>query len=345
MIRASNSDRPDAHRYAVPASAIFLVLAAALVAGCGGARTAGGARPEAVDLAAGPEALVALADSAVKAGDADVARRALERASEIAPTDARVRLGYGRYYVALRRYGDAKVEFERAGILDPKSPEPPYELGMAYLTAGERASGHRALLQALRLDPSHAGSLAALRPLLEERYRAAGIPGEYAMLPARATVSRGELGVILAVELGVDPDRVTWRSDAAHRTDWPALDAAWGSRWLRASVARGWITPMADRDLHLADPMTRGALAILVSKVLARSPGAARDSAGLMEFADLGPNHYLGLAAGRAAGLGLAAREDGTFDPQALATAADALHVVRGLARRTGAMPVVSTEP
>jgi tetratricopeptide (TPR) repeat protein len=324
-----------------------LLLAAALpiVAGCGGARTAGGARPSFVDPAAGPEALVALADSAVKAGDADLARRALMRASEVAPSDPRVRLAYGRYYTALHRYNDAKVEFERAATLDPSSPEPSYQLGLAYLRAGERTSGHRALLRALRLDPTHAGALAALGPLLEGRYKAAGIPADYAALPSRSTVSRGELGVILAVELGIDPDRVTWRSDAARRTDWPTLDAAWGSRWLRASVARGWIAPFADRNLHLDDPVTRGALAILVSEVLARSPTAAPDSTPPSVFADLGARHYLGLAAARASELGLPTRDGGRFEPQALATGSEALEVARGLARRTGALPVVSTEP
>jgi Flp pilus assembly protein TadD len=322
-----------------------LVLAVLAFAGCGGARSAGGGRPSAIDPSASPAALVALADSAAKEGDAALARRALERASEIAPADPAVRLGYGRYYLALRRHADAKVEFERAATLDPRSPEPHYQLGLAYLGAGERVDGHRSLVRALQLDPGHEGALRAIRPILEERYRAAGIPPEYAELPGRPTVSRGELGVILAVELGMDPDRVTWRSDAARRTDWPALDAAWGSRWLRASVARGWINPMADRDLHLNDPLTRGGLAILVSELLARSPTTFPDSAALASFPDLGPRHYLGLAAGRASGLGLPERDGGRFDPKALATGSETLQVVRGLARRTGARPVVSPEP
>lgn len=332
---------------ATPRAALLapLVAAMALASGCGGAGTAGGARPAAVDPSATPASLVALADSAARAGDANLARRALERASEIAPADPAVRLGYGRYYVALRRYADAKAEFERAASLDPQSPEPHVQLGLAYLAAGERTEGHRSLARALRLDPDHAEALAAIRPILEERYRAAGIPARYAELPARPTVSRGELGVILAVELGVDPDRVTWREDAARRTDWPALDAAWGSRWVRASVARGWIAPFADRNLHLDDPLTRGALAVLVSELLLRSPAARGDSVTEVTFTDLGPGHYLGLAAGRASGLGLPARDGGRFDPQALATGSETLAVVRGLARRVGALPVVSAEP
>ncbi|HET9250494.1 MAG TPA: tetratricopeptide repeat protein [Candidatus Eisenbacteria bacterium] len=323
----------------------LLVAALLLASGCGGAGAAGGARPASIDPAASPASLVALADSAARSGDANLARRALERASEIAPSDPEVRLGYGRYYVAIRRYADAKVEFERAASLDPRNPEPHVQLGIAYLEAGDRTEAHRSLARALRLDPAHAGALAAIRPILEERYRAAGIPPEYAELPARSSVSRGEIGVMLAVELGVDPDRVTWREDAARRTDWPALDAAWGSRWLRASVARGWIAPFADRNLHLDDPLTRGALSILVSELLARSPASRPEVAAAASFPDLGPRHYLGLAAARASGLGLPARDGGRFEPQALATGSEALSVVRGLARSVGALPVVSSEP
>ena len=324
-----------------------VAIAAALLFGngCGGAGNVGGGRPAAIDPSASPASLVALADSAAQAGDANLARRALERASEIAPSDPAVRLGYGRYYIALRRYADAKTEFERAAELDPRNPEPHVQLGLAYLAAGEKTEGHRSLLRALRLDPDHAEALEALRPILEERYRAAGIPSEYAALPARTSVSRGELGVMLAVELGVDPDRVTWREDAARRTDWPTLDAAWGSRWLRASIARGWIAPLADRNLHLDDPLTRGALAILVSELLARSPVARVDTVAPASFEDLGPGHYLGLAARRASGLGLAARDGGRFEPRALATGSETLAVVRGLARSVGARPVVSPEP
>jgi len=165
---------------------------------------------------------------------------------------------------------------------------------------------------------------------------------------------------MLAVELGVDPDRSVWRADQVHRTDWAVLDDAWGSRWLRASVARGWIGPLADRDLHLDDPVTRGALALLLAEIEVTSPVPARpDSAALgmpgraaganatsipKEFPDLGPRHYLGRAASTAARLGLPLRDGGRFEPQAFAAGFEALLGIRGLARAIGATPIVSGE-
>ena len=348
-----------------------IARAAALVAtawiaasGCGGGGATGaggGARPSA-DLSGRVPELVALADSAIARADADAARRALDRALAASPNDPAVHLGRGRFYAAIRRYHDAKAEFDRAAALDPASPEPPYQLALAYLAAGERDQALGSLQRAVQLDPAHAGARAALAPLLATRYEAAGIPGDYANLAERPTLSRGELGVALSVELGADPDRSVWRSDDASRTDWPELDAAWGSRWVRAAVARKWIVPYADGALHLDDPVTRGSLALLLARLAQHARRATADadtaagsgglagggtasSTGALTFPDLGPRHYLGPAAERAVRLGLPTRDGGRFEPLAVATGLEALRALRGLARAVGAAPVVSPEP
>jgi DNA-binding SARP family transcriptional activator len=335
-----------------------LVVAAWLAgSGCGGSGGGGGSgtRPE---LGSGVDVpgLVALADSAVARGDAETARRALDRAIAKSPDDPSVRLARGRFYTAIRRYSDAKTEFDRAAALDPASPEPHYQLGLAYLAAGERDRARASLERAVALDPGHAGAREALSPLLAARYEAAGIPGDYPRLVERPTLSRGELAVALSVELGADPDRNVWRSDEAARMDWPELEAAWGSRWVRAAIARKWIAPYADGALHLEDPVTRGSLALVLSRIVERTPASAADSAGgsggagvpprsTATFPDLGSRHYLGPAAERAVRLGLPTREGGRFEPLAVVTGLEMFRAVRGLARALGASPVVSSEP
>jgi tetratricopeptide (TPR) repeat protein len=333
-------------------AASLAALFALLAGGCAGARGPG-ARP--AGGSSNPDVLIAEADTAIAAADAVAARRALDRALAIAPDSAPVHLARGRFFMAIRRYKDAKGELDRAAAIDPSSAEPHYLLGVAYLAAGDKESARSSLARALELDPGHARAREALAGLLESRYEAAGIPADYARLGGHSTISRGELGVILAVELGADPDRVTWRSGEVQRVNWPELDEAWGSRWLRASVMRHWIETFPDGSLHLDDPMTRGQLALVLARLSRESgrwngarhgtPGApgTPDSPDTV-FADLGARHYLGRAAAEAVRLGLPLRT-GKFEPLAAATGDETLRSVRGLAHLLGAVPVVRAEP
>ena len=342
--------RRGARRTAIArAHAVAGLLAATLVAilaGCAGTRTAA-IPPEgeaAIQAAsASVPALVALSDSALALGDVELSRRALARAASLEPSSAALAIGYGRHYTAVLRYGDAKASFERAATLDPRSPEPHHGLALAYLKAGDKDAAYRELGRALALDPAHAPSRGAIRPLEQERYRAAGIPVEYADLPTRSTITRGELGVVLAVELGQDPDRPLWRSDAPPRMDWPALESAWGARWLRAAIARSWVRPYADDDLHLDDPVTRGALALLVAELV--PPPSAAPTGAPARYADIPAGHYLARAASIAGGVGFPIRDGNRLEPQAFATGGEALEAARGLARARGATPIVSGAP
>ena len=294
-----------------------------------------------------PAFLIASADTAIAVGDAEGARRLLARALALAPENADVHVGLGRLHTALRRYKDAKDSFDRAEALDPRSGEPAYWLGRAHEEAGDAASASAAYALALRRDPAHRGASEALRPILAARYEAAGIPPAYATLAARPTLSRAELSVALAVELGADPDRTVWRSDAAPRGNEDELAAAWASRWVRAAVSRGWIAPYPDGSYRLDDPVTRAALAVTMATVRRRWSGEGGDvrTAPVRAFADLGPRHYLLHAASEAIDAGLPPRgDDARFDPWAAATGAETLTALRGLARRLGATAVVSSD-
>lgn len=320
-------------------AALLGALCGGAIAGCGGS---GAARPEALSSTT-PATLIALADSAVAAGDANTARRALDRALALAPEDPSVHLARGRFFTAIRRYKDAKAEFDRAAKLDSRSPEPAFQLGRAYQHAGQRDSARIAYTRALGLDPRHAAARDSLAGLLRGRYEAAGVPGDYPVLGGKPTVSRGELAVVLAVELGADPDHISWRSDDAPRTSWPELDQAWGARWLRASLMRRWIPLLPDGSYHLDDLVTRGQLALLLSRVAAES-GRIGTLGADTSFADLDVRSYLARPAARSYRLGLPLREGGRFEAPAAATGDEVFRAVRGLARWLGATPVVRVE-
>ncbi|HEU4332865.1 MAG TPA: tetratricopeptide repeat protein [Candidatus Eisenbacteria bacterium] len=337
---------------ATAAAALAALLLGALGAGIAGCGGGGATLPVAIGEDAPAGFLVASADTALGSGDVEGARRLLDRALRAAPESASVHVAWGRLQTALRRYKDAKEAFDRAAALAPRSPEPPYWLGRAYQQSGDPEAAARSFADALRVDPAHRPSSEALAPILGARYEAAGVPPEYALLRDRATVSRGELAVILAVELGADPDRSVWRSDARLDGDEEELDASWGARWVRAAAARGWIEPFADGSYRLNDPVTRAGLALTVVGLERRwGPRAsatvgAGDGAAPRSFADLGPRHYLARAAAEATGYGLPSRsDDGRFEPWAAANGTEALRTVRALARVLGATPVVSAEP
>lgn len=327
--------------------ATVLAALAAVLCGCGGG-VSSSVRVANVTENAPPAFLVASADTALAMGDPEAARRLLLRAEKVAPESAFVHLGHGRLQTALRRYKDAKESFERAAALDRGSPEPAYWLGKAYQQSGDLARAAEAYTLALRLDPNHRAAAAALGLILGARYEAAGIPGDFALLRERTTLTRGELAVVLAVELGADPDRAVWRSDAAYPHEGEAFTAAWGGRWARAAASREWITPFADGKYHLDDPVTRAALALSIATVERRwgpATAATPPESSAVVFPDLGARHYLSRAAARATLAGLPARgEDGRFEPWSSATGSEVLQAIRGLARRLGASPVVSSE-
>lgn len=288
-------------------------------------------------------------------GEAERARRSFARALELDPSSAAAHVAMGRYFNAIRRYRDAKGEFDRAAALDTLSAEPFYRLGLAYAEAGEPKLAAGAFTRALSRDPAYAPAQSGLRSVLEARYVAAGLPAEYAALREQTSVSRGELGVMLAAELGVDPNRPGWREGSGDPPETAEANGEWGERWLRAAMARGWIALYPDGSYHLGDPVTRAALALLLAGIERSWPARGSEEAATSEpagapgapetFPDLGPRHYLFRAAQRAVRLGLLVRPEDRFDPWASATGTETLLVLRGLAQVLGAQPILSEEP
>jgi tetratricopeptide (TPR) repeat protein len=309
-------------------------------------------------------ALLALADSAIAAGDAARARPLYDRALATAgrggnpAQEASATIGVGRCLVAARRYRDARVAFERAAALDTSRAAPFYHLARAYLDAGEERLAVFALAEGLRREPGEERSLQLLRPLTRSRCEAAGLPPDFGELPSRRTITRGELGVMLAVLLGLDPGRHAWSADRAQPVVPPEVDEAWGARWLRAAVAQGLLRPFPDGTMRLDDPVSRGLFALEVARAgrhleTARTSAAtAAGAAGAASAAtvapprlpDIGPRHYLARAAAMSVRLGLPTHAGGAFDPQAAVAGDEAMSVLDRLAAEAGRSPALPEE-
>jgi hypothetical protein len=110
-------------------------------------------------------------------------------------------------------------------------------------------------------------------------------------------------------------------------------------------MTRGWIVAYPDGSYHLGDPVTRGALALLVTGIVgsAGRSGSVTPS-GTDPFPDLGRRHYLARAAQTAVAIGLPLRAEGRFEPWASATGSEAYAALKGLAQALGVEPVVREE-
>jgi tetratricopeptide (TPR) repeat protein len=346
---------------------IALILSAAdssMARGAAAEGQAGYARAARAARARGDRGLEARAETGqglayLAQGEAGPARRSLVRSVALDPGNAAAHVALGRLLVATRRYRDAKEEFEKGAALDTTSAEPWCRLGLAYSEMGEPRLAAEAFERALGRDPSYAPALRGLRGVQESRCIAAGLPAEYAGLRESPSVTRGELAVMLAAELGADPERPSWRGATVAPPESEETRGAWGERWLRAAAERGWIVPYPDGSYHLGDPVTRGALALLLAGIERTWPAratqgeaAGSEGAGGSEadpardvFSDLGSRHYLFRAAVSAVRLGLPVRPGGKFEPWASATGSETLLALSGLARALGAQPVLSEEP
>jgi len=358
-----------------------LVLLASLLAGCSGS---GGPRPARPDDSVSIPVLLAQADSAaargapeeartsyaraadaakrsgvrdlelraelgaglmsLSLGESEPARRFLTRAVELEPRSAEAHDALGRLHTATHRYLDAKTEFDRAAELDTVSALPLYHLGLAYAQAGDKTKAAEAFSRALARDPNHVPSQAGLSAALDSRYTSAGLPEGYAALRTHPSISWGELGVMLAAELGADPERPSWRGGTDHPSDTEEARGAWGERWVRVSMARGWIAAYPDGSYHLGDPVTRGALALLLTGIAGSTHRGGVTSSGTDPFPDLGRHHYLARAAQVATAIGLPLRPEGRFEPWASATGSEAYAALKGLAQALGVEPVVREE-
>lgn len=105
-----------------------------------------------------------------------------ERALEIQPAEAEIRVNYGRFLEVSGDLPSALQAYERAAAEEPWLETAHYNLGTAYLRSGDFARAEASLLRAIELEPTHVqarGNLAVLY-LQTERVNEARIQFERA---------------------------------------------------------------------------------------------------------------------------------------------------------------------
>jgi tetratricopeptide (TPR) repeat protein len=105
-------------------------------------------------------ARVDLARAYRRNGRAAQAREEVRRVLEKVPHHPLAWLAYGDALVDLEQYGDARIAFERAGLVDPKRTL--IETATAALVAGDRKTAEQTFREILQEDASHIAALCGL---------------------------------------------------------------------------------------------------------------------------------------------------------------------------------------
>ncbi|MEM1054475.1 MAG: tetratricopeptide repeat protein [Bacteroidota bacterium] len=134
----------------------------------GQAREAIAPLEQAVQVAANPERLNALAQAYEQAGRATDVEVTYRQALDLQPGAATVRINYGRFLEAQGRFDDALAAYRRSIADAPYEGLAHYNLGTLLARGGDSAGAIRSLREAVRLLPLHGDALTNLGVLLAQ---------------------------------------------------------------------------------------------------------------------------------------------------------------------------------
>lgn len=77
-------------------------------------------------------AMLVLAGLLANSGQSDEAIQWYDKAVQLKPNDAAVRIAFGQTLLQSQYYLDAEIQLQKAASLAPNNPEPPYLLGQLY---------------------------------------------------------------------------------------------------------------------------------------------------------------------------------------------------------------------
>lgn len=282
---------------------------------------------------------VARAREAADAGKYDTAREAYERALAKSPDSAFLHRALASVERALGRLDRAREHALRAVELDPDDAQAFDTLGEVEAARGDHGAAVAALERAYRLDPSDA--VAARLADARARARLAHLPAEFRAIATAPVVTRGDLAALVAVHLGALLDRAP-RRDVVFVSD---ARTHWAASFILAVTRAGVMEVYPDYTFQPGQPVTRGELAQVVSRLLAVAGDARPDLAerwrrASVRLADVPPGHlgYPAVALAVASGA-MTVLEGNTFQPSRRVTGAEATAVIDRVGRLFSGSP------
>jgi Tfp pilus assembly protein PilF len=236
----------------------------------------------------------------------------------------------------------------QATKLAPLDGSVPFRLGEVEFQAGEYAAARLALQRSMALD-DHPWSDRAKTLLTKLQQIERSTPGSTlgSKIATSATVTRGELAVLLIEELHVEQilaarDRLEGKAPAAQR----AIDAktlgielTWARPFIERLLPLGLrgMEPLPDGSFAPEAPVTRSQLAMiadgLLQRVAGHGPSSDRYTGEPSRFSDITSDHYAyaAIASVVARGVMMADPLAMSFRPGAAVDGAEALDVLRQL--------------
>ena len=279
----------------------------------------------------GLQSNVAAARQAADAGRFSDAREVYLKAIEATPDSPFL---YRELSMVERRDGKLDAAFERAMKaleLEPNDARNHVVLADVLEAQGQFQKAADAIAAALALEPNEA--LARRAEALRERAAFDAMPAEYRTIDKTASITRGQLAALLAVQL---EDLV---STAPSKTGGVMSDIRghWAQPWILAVTRAGFMEPFANHAFQPNATVDRGDMAAIASKVL-NAIAATRPQLGSSwrnakpKFTDVLPGNlrYPAVSLTVAAGV-MSGTSDGSFQPARPITGAEALTIVQKL--------------
>jgi tetratricopeptide (TPR) repeat protein len=197
---------------------------------------------EAVEAAAGPESLVALARAQARMGLA-AARETAERAARAAPDSAPVHVARGDALLAARLDAEAAAAYQRAVDIDPRSVAGRTGLALALVAQGEGGRALEAARAATEADPKAVEAQAALGLALlaqdpgDKKGEAVAAAHQAAFQEPKSPFAALALGRVLESRGQLEPAATAYGEARALDPSWPSPPvAALGIRMRRGDA-------------------------------------------------------------------------------------------------------------
>jgi tetratricopeptide (TPR) repeat protein len=274
---------------------------------------------------------VAAAREAAEAGRLAEARTAYQKAIAATPDSPFL---YRELAMVERREGELQLALQhaqRALELEPTDARNHVVLADVLEAQGQYARAAEAVGAAMVLEPNEA--LARRAEALRERAALAALPAEFRAIEKATSITRADLAALIGVEL----EEVVKRAPPQAGGVMTDIRSSWAQPWILSVTRAGFMEPFANHAFQPNATVSRGDLAVVVSRVLtviaaSRPQLAAKWRNARPKFADLPGGHlrYPAVALAVAAGI-MSPTAEGRFEPGRVVSGAEASSVVRRL--------------